>query len=66
MDGPFNPDIMPVISKVHYDDILGKWHVTVSRQIKTTVHGSKREIARQTFDTYDQALTFISVFWGNA
>lgn len=66
MAGPFNPDIVPIISKVHYNDETGKWVVAVSRQITNGPNGVKYERAKQQFDTYDQALTYISVFWGNA
>lgn len=65
MGGPFNPTITPVQSRVHYDDLTDTWHVTVSRQIEVG-DGVKREISRQNFATYAEALTFISVFWGNA
>lgn len=67
MVGPFQPDIMPVISKVHYDDIQERWIVKVSRQIVVGA-GVKREVERQTFlrDDYAGVLTFISRFWGNA
>jgi hypothetical protein len=56
---------MPVRSTVHYNDVTNKWHVTMSRQIKVGL-GVKREIVRQSFDSYDTALTAISFFWGNA
>jgi hypothetical protein len=67
MLGPFQPDIMPVVSKVHYDDVKEVWVVKVSRQIKNG-DGVKRETARQSFvkDDYAGVLTYISRFWGNA
>jgi hypothetical protein len=65
VDGPFNPNIMPVRATTRYNDLIGKWSVTASRQLSLPSGGVRREVSRQTFDTYDQALTFISVFWGN-
>lgn len=64
MGGPFNPEITPIVAKIHYRSRLDKWHVTVSRQIESG-GGAKYEITRQTFDTYAQVLTFISHAWGN-
>lgn len=65
MDGPFNPNIMPVRCTIHFNDLTAKWSVTVSRQISIVHGGARREISRQTFDDYAAALSYISVFWGN-
>lgn len=65
-DGPFNPAIMPVKATYIYNDILGKWMVKASRQIQNDRLGVKREVTKQSFDDYAAALTFVSVFFGNA
>lgn len=65
-DGPFNPAIMPVKAEYRYDDVQQKWIVKASRQIQNDRHGVKREITRQSFDDYEAALSFVSIFFGNA
>lgn len=65
MGGPFNPQITPIHSSVRYRNRTDKWHVFVSRQIEVG-DGRRYESSRQVFATYDAALTYISVFWGNA
>jgi hypothetical protein len=66
MAGPFQPDIMPVKVTIRYNDVTAKWHVTASRQIKTSGLGTKREITRQSFSDYGAAVTYFNIFWGNA
>lgn len=66
MDGPFNPDIMPVKAQYHYNDVTGKWTVKASRQIKINGTGARREYLRETFDSYEVALSAVSIFFGNA
>lgn len=66
MIGPFNPNIMPIRAIYHYDDVALQWKVTASRWITKAPSGIKREIVRQTFDEYTQALTFVSIFFGNS
>lgn len=65
MAGPFNPNIMPIKATYHFRNRLNKWHVTASRQL-TVGDGVKYEITRQLFDDYGDALTFVSIFFGNA
>jgi hypothetical protein len=63
--GPFNPDIMPVKAEYRYDDVKLKWIVKVSRLIRINVTGARREVARESFDNYGAAISFVSVFFGN-
>lgn len=65
MDGPFNPNIMPIHSSVKYLNRIDKWTVFVSRQVKNG-DGVRYENTRARFNSYLEALTFISVYWGNS
>lgn len=66
MDGPFQPNIMPVKATIRYNDTTEKWHVTASRQITVGFGGARREITRQSFDDYGAAVSYFNTFWGNA
>ena len=66
MSGPFNPDITPVKATYHFISRTGKWHVKASRQIVIAPDGAKREYVQQEFSDYEAALTFVSIFFGNA
>lgn len=66
MIGPFDPNIMPVTSRVRYDDVNNQWKVFASRYIARAPSGRRYEQLRSTFDEYSEALTAISVFFGNS
>lgn len=64
MAGPFNPFITPIVCRIHYLSRDNKWAVFVSRQIQVG-GGAKYENVRNTFDSLDAAVTFMSTQWGN-
>jgi len=65
MIGPFDPNIMPVTAKYHYDDLAFQWRLFASRYIAVAPSGRKYEQLRQSFDDYEAMLTAISHFFGN-
>lgn len=62
---PFTLLITPVRATYHFNARTNKWFVKASRQV-VNGDGSKREYTKQSFDDYNAALSFVSVFWGNA
>jgi len=65
MVGPFDPNIMPVKITIRYDDIAEQWKVVGSRYVAQGTGGRRYERLRQSFESYDAALTAISHFIGN-
>lgn len=65
MAGPFVPGITPIVARIHYLSRTNLWHVTVSRQLEQD-GGARYEITRARFETYADAVSFVSTFWGNS